>query len=328
MKKSILSAVLLCTMLFTACNKPKENSDVPVELGEGIVLSVGGTQMTAGEFQFFLDNVKTQMEGTELSQEDGWESEIEGKKAIDIAKERAYESAVSYLTCIEIAKKMDLSYTKQEMEDLKGRVDKEYFSQYENSDELIDLLCEAELYTGLLQNKLVEERPVQAEELKDFFDEHKEEIEQVYLRAKHVLILTKNSETNEELSDAEKAEKKKEAEYILSRAKAGEDFDALVKEFSQDPGSQSYPDGYVFTSGEMVQEFEDCVRTLKNDEIGFTQTSYGYHVIKRLELDAASCNSILMNAVYSQKFAQYLDEYSKEYNITVTKNDEEYNKIK
>ncbi len=328
MKKSILSAVLLCTMIFTACNKPQENSGDPVELSEGIVLAVGKTEMTTGEFQFFLDNVKTQMEGTELSGEAGWESEIEGKKAIDIAKERAYESAVSYLNCIEIAKNMGLSNTKQEVTDLKGRINAEYFAQYENSEDIIDLLCEAELYTAKLQEKLVEERPVNADDLEKCFEENKEELEANYLRAKHVLILTNDEETNEPLPEDQKASKKAEADVILSRAKSGEDFDALVKEFSQDPGSQSYPDGYVFTSGEMVQEFEDGVRNLKIGGIDLVESSYGYHIIQRLELTPASCNSILMNVLYSERFVEYLDDYAKEYNITVTRNDEEYNKIK
>ena len=107
---------------------------------------------------------------------------------------------------------------------------------------------------------------------KDYFLEN-------YWRSKHVLISTQDK------SDAEKAEAKKLAEDILKRAESGEDFDKLVEEYSEDPGSKSSPDGYVFTTGTMVQEFEDGT---KNTEIGkfcMVETSYGYHVIQRLAID-------------------------------------------
>ena len=327
MKKTIISAVLACMMLLTACNKPQNGEEDVADLGEGVVLKVGDREMTTGEFQFFLDNIKSQMEGTELSAEDGWESEIEGKKAIDIAKERAYESAVDYLASIEIAKKMGLSYTDERMNALKAQINTEFFNQYENSEELINLVCESNLYISELQRKLVEEDPVKEEEIEKYFNEHKDELSSQYMRAKHVLFLTINDETNEPLPENEIAEKKKQADDILARAKAGEDFDSLVSQYSEDPGSAQNPQGYVFTSGEMVKEFEDCVASLKAGEIGFAETSYGYHIIQRLDLDASSCSDVITNILYSDKFEEYIDNLIEEYKITITRNDDEYNKI-
>ncbi len=110
------------------------------------------------------------------------------------------------------------------------------------------------------------------EDGKDYFLEN-------YWRSKHVLISTDGK------SDAEKADAKKLAEDILKRAESGENFDKLVEEYSEDPGSKTNPDGYVFTTGEMVQEFEDGT---KNTEVGkfcMVETSYGYHVIQRLAID-------------------------------------------
>ncbi len=328
MKKAILAAALAGVMLVGGC-AGGQNGDDPVEMGNEVVLKVGNTEMTKAEFQFFLDDVKKQMEGTELSTDDGWEtSEIEGKKAIDIAKERAYESAVQYLSAIEIGKEMKLKYTKDEMENLKGQINVSYFEQYENSEDLINLICESTLYTTKLQEKLVEEQPVQDKEKEDYFNAHKKEIEEVYMRAKHVLFLTKNQETNEALPQEEIAAKKKQADDVLARARKGENFDALVTEYSEDPGSAQNPLGYVFTTGEMVKEFEDCVLGLKAGEIGFAETSFGYHIIQRLDLDVASCDNLLINAVYTEKFMAYIEALKEEYNITVTKNDAVYNTVK
>lgn len=107
----------------------------------------------------------------------------------------------------------------------------------------------------------------------------KEKFMSEYWRAKHVLIKT------EKMTDDEKQEARAKAEDILKQAQNGADFDALVTEYSEDPGSSINPDGYVFTTGSMVQEFEDGT---KNTQIGgFTlvESSFGYHVIQRLPLD-------------------------------------------
>ena len=329
MKKTILSALIVCMMFMSACTKPEKGNDEAVDLGEGIVLKVGGTEMTSSQFSFFLDDIKNQMQGTELSEDASWETtEIEGKKAIDIAKERAYKSAVQYLSSIEIAKKMGLSYTDDEMKNLKSQIKAAYFDQYEDSEDLMNLVCESMLYMNKLQKKMVEEESVSDSDIKAYFDEHKEELESQYMRAKHVLFLTQDPNTKEPLSAEEIAKKKKSADDVLARAKNGEDFDTLVSTYSEDPGSKSNPDGYVFTSGEMVKDFEDCVKSLKPGEIGFVESSYGYHIIKRLELDADSCKSVISNALYTEKFEKYIEGLTEKYKITVTKNTEEYNKIK
>ena len=60
--------------------------------------------------------------------------------------------------------------------------------------------------------------------------------------------------------------------------------DEMVKNFSEDPGSQSNPEGYVFTDGEMVDEFDDAVKSLKPGEVTLCESEFGYHVVKRLPL--------------------------------------------
>ena len=100
-----------------------------------------------------------------------------------------------------------------------------------------------------------------------------------YWRAKHVLRLT------EGLDESQKADALKLSEEILKRAESGEDFDALVAEYSEDPGSKSELDGYVFTTGKMVPEFEEGTKTTPIGKFTLVETSYGYHVIQRLALD-------------------------------------------
>ena len=89
---------------------------------------------------------------------------------------------------------------------------------------------------------------------------------------KHILI---------QADDTNRAEKKKEAESILKRVQSGEDFDALVAEFNEDPGAGTT--GYTFGPGEMVKEFEDAAFSLGiGSTCGIVETSYGFHIIKRI----------------------------------------------
>ncbi len=103
-----------------------------------------------------------------------------------------------------------------------------------------------------------------------------ENLEEVYKKnyvcAKHVLV--KDEDT---------------AQLVLGRAKNGADFDSLIKEFGQDTGMAENPNGYVFTKGEMVQEFETATFMLNEGEIsGIVESGYGFHIIKKLPLPPLS----------------------------------------
>lgn len=134
-----------------------------------------------------------------------------------------------------------------------------------------------------------------------------------YVRAKHILI-----QFEDESEEAqEKALEKINEIYALATAENA-DFDALIKEYGQDPGMTHYTDGYVFTYGEMVPEFEAAAFMLKTNEISApVKTSYGYHIIQKLELteeifmaDAELVYSISMyhaGASFEKEFSEIMD---------------------
>ena len=103
----------------------------------------------------------------------------------------------------------------------------------------------------------------ETEELESFYKEN-------YVLAKHIL-----------------AESEEMANEAYQKAIGGEDFDELVKYYGTDPGMVEEPEGYLFTKGEMVEEFEKAAFLAKEGEITKpVKTDYGYHVIKRLPLPA------------------------------------------
>lgn len=115
-----------------------------------------------------------------------------------------------------------------------------------------------------------------------------------YVRTQQILIKFPDQPTegtDEEKAAAVQAGKdtaKKEAEEVLEKVNAGEDFMALVEQYNDDPGMDYYGEnGYYFGAGEMVEEYEKASFALEEGQVsGLVETPYGYHIIKRLPLQA------------------------------------------
>ncbi len=73
---------------------------------------------------------------------------------------------------------------------------------------------------------------------------------------------------------------------ILNRAREGEDFTALAKKYSQEPGAdRTGGDLGLFTADQMVRPFSETVFSMKPLEIrGPVKTPFGYHIIKLREI--------------------------------------------
>ncbi|RMD70030.1 MAG: peptidylprolyl isomerase [Gammaproteobacteria bacterium] len=90
-------------------------------------------------------------------------------------------------------------------------------------------------------------------------------------RARHILIPIEGDE----------AKAKALAEELLQRLKKGEDFAALAKAYSKDPGSARLGGdlGY-FSRGVMDKAFEEAVFSMKKGEIRLVRTPFGFHIVQ------------------------------------------------
>ncbi|MCI5971133.1 MAG: peptidylprolyl isomerase, partial [Oscillospiraceae bacterium] len=77
------------------------------------------------------------------------------------------------------------------------------------------------------------------------------------------------------------------------------------------PGLSQNPDGYTFTKGDMVKEFEDAAYNLDVGKVSTpVKSAYGYHIIKVVDkidyIDAS--DSSAENYIVSQIKMQKLDK--------------------
>jgi len=321
MKKII--SIFLIGMLLTSCATDKT------------VATVGNTKIKSGEFEFYLSSIKKQLSGTELQTEEDWQTkEIEGKKAIEVAKQRALDIAIENAEYSEVAKKVGLSFTKEDKENVEATKKqvitsyggdekyKAFLKENKIDDGFIQMMCESTAYYSKIKSKLQQEEQLTDNDILAYYNDNKESVEAEYRKAKHILFLTQDVSTGTEFSQEKQAEVKELADSVLARVNAGEDFDALMNEYSEDTGLKTNPDGYVFGSGEMVSEFEQAVDSVGYNEVTICKSTYGYHIIKRLPITFEEVKDKLNNKVWDEKISNKVKEWEKEYNIVIKINDD------
>jgi len=105
------------------------------------------------------------------------------------------------------------------------------------------------------------------------------------ISARHLLVAYKGGLRASPGIGRSKAEALARAEEAQKRAIAGEDFVALVKQYSDEPGAgERGGDLGKFDRQSMVPAFANAAFALKVGEISaVVETQFGYHVIKRTE---------------------------------------------
>ncbi len=135
----------------------------------------------------------------------------------------------------------------------------------------------------IIMNKLIEQQVladvgVTEEELLSYYESQKETLTEV--RASHILICYTDALRCE--STVTKEEALEQATALIARIKAGENFEALAKEYSTDPSAEfNGGDLGWFTKGQMVAEFETAAFSLNAGEMSEepVETAFGYHII-------------------------------------------------
>lgn len=292
------AAALIGAMLLTGC------------AGSKTVIEAGKIKIGEGDLAYLADNFNMQVGDYEQAKE----------FAVKNFEDAVLVAAVAQAKGIEL-KDEDVKSFKQQMASMKSNYGgasafKKVLSDMGAKEENVELLMKQNYYEAALEEEFAVEDPTD--------DELKAYMKEKYRRAKHVLITVGDDVAT---GDLEKAT----AEDILKRAQSGEDFDKLIEEKSEDPGSASNPDGYVFTDDQMVKEFQDGVDSIKPGEFTMVKSDFGYHVIQRLPLDESDAkfnelfeaNKDSMLSQYKDtKFKDALKAFAEENGVAVTVNEE------
>ena len=166
----------------------------------------------------------------------------------------------------------------------------------------------------LLEKEMESKAKVSDQEVKDYYEKHKEDFAVGRIRASHILVKTEEDARN-----------------ILERLKKGEDFAKIAKKSSIDPGSaKNGGDLGFFSAGQMVPEFEAVAVKLKQGEISEPlKTKFGYHIIKVTDkkigksVEFEKVKNYISQRLSAEKqkgfFDSYIEELKKKYTVEINK---------
>ena len=222
-----------------------------------------------------------------------WDSEYAGLPLMEYALAEAESTIKYYMSIEELAAEMGVYLSDKDLEDMDSTFHQAveemggstqfllYLEMLGINKSAFDRISSVSyLYGNLLELVFQNGSPLYLPD---------EDYDKFATYADHILIATQNMQTGENLSPEELLKKYNLAEDILEQLQASDDpetlFAELADEYSEDPGRESNPTGYIYTSGTMVGEFESAASLLEPGQISdLVQSDYGFHIILRRDL--------------------------------------------
>ncbi len=171
------------------------------------------------------------------------------------------------------------------------------------------------LASMLLEKEIMSKQKVSDQEVKDYYNKHKEEFTTTsQIKASHILVKTEE-----------------EANKVLARLKKGEKFEDIARKESLDKASAANGgDVGYFSRGQLVPEFEKAAASLKVGELSApVKTAYGYHIIKVTDkkagpvLEFDRVKDIIAQRLSGEKqkaaFDSYIEGLRKNYKVEINK---------
>ena len=281
-----------------------------------VVMTINGTDITWAEYAYEMFYVGYSLENTFLSYYGstvGWDNMIAENTTFNQYLHQQVEAIILQSYGIgELAEKNGISLSEEELAAIETQKQANittYCGEGATEEDFEAFLATMYMIPELYQ-KMNEESTLTTKIPTEIYGENGEKLsdEDViaymeandYLYAAHILLPTIDLDTREALSEEEIAAAKEQAETLAKELQAIENeeerlakFYEYMETYSKDTGKTAYPEGYLFTSGQMVTEFEEGTRALENYQVSDPiLSSYGYHIIMRLPLKADAVLSV------------------------------------
>lgn len=267
MKKfTLIFLSILIFLLLAACQQGVEERSV-------VIAKINGEEVSQQELDKRYQVVKKNHElttGETLN-------ESKDKELAENLKERAFEEIILQKLLWQEAKASNIEVDEDKVnEDInaiketRNKGDKNGYNDFLkelNIDEafLINELRTEQLYYEL-QNNLSKEIIVDESEMQEYYQEHNNEYNQrPGIKIAHILV-----------------DNEKDANLILEKLSAGEEFGALVLEYSSCPSKTNGGDlGMVNQDSPLVVEFKNAALGMKSGELSKepVKTEFGYHIL-------------------------------------------------
>ena len=354
----------------TAAEAPAEQADAEAELPElklldyeklfhsheldEVVGRVGDWDVNWGEYCYMLMQATSQVENHFLQlynyygMNSSWSDAVpdgEGETYAQLAVENAEQNLRFFASIRQNAEENGVTLSEESLASLETKLQQdiantcgEDATEEDFNDYLGSIFLTRELYDEmneislLYQEGFIQEYGVNGEK-QDEETALKWLQDNEYLSCTHILLMTVDPSSLEELDEAAAAEKQAKAEELAKELQAIEDpeqrlarFRELKEELCEDTGKTVYPNGYTFKPGTMVPEFEDTTLAMKEYQVSDpVKSDYGWHVIMRLPLDPDAVidfssgglpmtgRSYSANETYAAEMQQRLDTLALDY---------------
>ncbi|ADL42946.1 PpiC-type peptidyl-prolyl cis-trans isomerase [Caldicellulosiruptor obsidiansis OB47] len=298
-----------------------------------VVLEVNGEQVTKREYKIRFNTLKENAIQFS-SRADILDQVFNGKTYRELLKDELFTILTEELLCLQDARRRNIYLTKQEEEEIKKYIEelkaneemRSYFNQYLRKIGSDENHFYRDLHKTRIINKLyssiTSKTTVSDSEIVNYYNTNKNQFKKIKIM--DIFLKVENEE--------EDVQKREIANKIVSELKKGEDFEKLVKKYTEDE-SVGITKGIIdyFRKGEKEAEygsvFEEEVFKLAVGQVSnIIKTIKGYHIVKVLDekympLDEVKgeIQSKLMKQKKDQVFRLYIENLKKSSKINVYK---------
>ncbi|MEF2902115.1 MAG: peptidylprolyl isomerase [Terrisporobacter sp.] len=192
------------------------------------------------------------------------------------------------------------------------------------NDDFLKSQVKKDLIVSKYKENFMKNIKINDNEIKTYYDNHKDEFTKEEVRASQILISTLD-DNNNVVNQEQKEKLKDKAEDILEKLKNNEDFAILAKEYSDDKNSgKDGGDLGYFSKEDKNIDFTNPVFKLEKDQLSdIIETEYGYHIVKLTDNKSVTktleeSKEDIKNKILNQKYTQHIDSLYKNGKITIT----------
>ena len=192
------------------------------------------------------------------------------------------------------------------------------------NDDFLKSQVKKDLIVSKYKENFMKNIKINDNEIKTYYDNHKDEFTKEEVRASQILISTLD-DNNNVVNQEQKEKLKDKAEDIIEKLKNNEDFAILAKEYSDDKNSgKDGGDLGYFSKEDKNIDFTNPVFKLEKDQLSdIIETEYGYHIVKLTDNKSVTktleeSKEDIKNKILNQKYTQHIDSLYKNGKITIT----------